>query len=100
MSNDKVFADGFHFKRSDKAPDFVVGNLSINLDAARATFKEHAEGGWLNLQIKQGRSGNYYVEVDTWKPGQPTQKPQQQAARMHEKPSPDLPEEFEDDIPF
>ena len=26
---DKVFADGFSFKRRENAPDFVIGNLSI-----------------------------------------------------------------------
>lgn len=24
--------------------------------------------GWVNLVLKQGKSGGYYLEVDTWKP--------------------------------
>ena len=24
--------------------------------------------GWVNLVMKQGKSGGYYLEVDTWKP--------------------------------
>jgi len=26
------------------------------------------EKGWINLLFKKGQSGNYYMEVDTWKP--------------------------------
>jgi len=33
MANEeKIFADGFSFKRNEKAPDFVVGRLSIKAD--------------------------------------------------------------------
>jgi hypothetical protein len=32
--SEKVFADGFLFKRNESAPDFIVGNLSM--DAKKA----------------------------------------------------------------
>lgn len=66
--NETIFADGFVFKRSEKAPDFVVGRLSIKADEAVAFVREHAKNGWANLNIKQARSGNYYVELDTFDP--------------------------------
>jgi len=31
MAEEKVFADGFSFKRNDNAPEFVVGKQSIKL---------------------------------------------------------------------
>lgn len=63
---EKIFADGFIFKRSEKAPDFVVGRLSMKVEEAIAFIKNNEKNGWINLGIKQARSGNYYVELDTF----------------------------------
>jgi hypothetical protein len=68
MAEDKVFADGFSFKRRENAPDFVVGQLSLKVDDAIAFLKENNKKGWCNLNVNQARSGNYYVELDTWEP--------------------------------
>ena len=70
---EKIFADGFSFKRNEKAPDFVVGRLSMKSDDAVAFIQKHTKGGWVNLNIKTAKSGNYYVELDTYEP-QNTQK--------------------------
>lgn len=66
MAEEKIFADGFSFKRSDKAPDFVVGRLSMKVEEAAAFLKQNVKNGWVNVNIKQARSGNYYVELDTY----------------------------------
>ncbi len=63
---EKIFADGFIFKRNEKAPDFVVGNISIKVDDAIAFMRKHEKAGWVNLSTKQARSGNYYMELDTF----------------------------------
>ena len=68
QDQEKVFADGFVFKRNEKAPDFVVGRLSIKVDDATAFIKEHEKSGWVNLNVKTARSGNFYVELDTFDP--------------------------------
>ena len=69
MSQDeKVFASGFSFKRRENAPEFVVGRLSLKVDDAMAFVKEHMKDGWINLNVNQARSGNYYVELDTYEP--------------------------------
>jgi hypothetical protein len=39
MSQDKVFADGFLFKRRENAPEFVIGNISVKVEEAVAFFK-------------------------------------------------------------
>jgi hypothetical protein len=68
MADEKIFADGFSFKRSEKAPEFVIGRLSMKVDEAVAFIKTHQKSGWVNLNVKQARSGNYYIELDTFEP--------------------------------
>ena len=68
MAEDKIFADGFSFKRRENAPEFVVGNVNVKVDDAIAFLQENSKKGWCNLNINQARSGNYYVELDTWEP--------------------------------
>lgn len=68
QQEEKIFADGFSFKRNENAPDFVVGRLSIKCDEAFPFMKEHEKKGWINLNVKTARSGNYYVELDTYEP--------------------------------
>jgi hypothetical protein len=65
---DKIFANGFSFKRNEKAPDFVVGRMSIKVDDAISFMKEHQKSGYINVNVKTARSGNYYVELDTFVP--------------------------------
>lgn len=65
---EKTFADGVIFKRSNNAPDFVIGNLSIKVSEFAKFVKAHAKNDWLNLQVKQSKDGKYYVELDTWQP--------------------------------
>jgi hypothetical protein len=62
----RPFADGFSFKRNENAPDFVVGRLSMKVDEAISFIKENQTNGWINLNIKTARSGNHYVELDTY----------------------------------
>ena len=66
--DEKIFADGFSFKRNENAPDFVVGRLSMKVDDAIAFMREHDKKGWVNLNIKTARSGNHYLELDTFEP--------------------------------
>lgn len=68
MAEDKIFADGFSFKRQENAPDFVVGRLSLKVEDALPFLKQHAKNGWVSLNIKTARSGNHYVELDTFEP--------------------------------
>jgi len=105
--DEKIFADGFSFKRNEKAPDFVVGRLSMKVDEAVAFIRQHEKGGWVNLNIKTARSGNHYVELDTYEPTQGGgAKPQSEKAeaKPQSKPKQTKPavEDEEDDgtLPF
>lgn len=73
MSTEKIFAKGFLFKRKENAPDFVVGSLSLKLSEAIPFIQEHANGDWVNLDVVKSKSGNIYVELNTYvKPTQTT----------------------------
>jgi hypothetical protein len=101
--DEKIFADGFSFKRSEKAPDFVVGRLSMKADDAVAFIRQHEKGGWVNLNIKTARTGNHYVELDTYEPTQQGGAAKPAAAAKPQAKAPDpapVVEEDEDDLPF
>ena len=73
MSEEKNFVDGLIVKLpDDNAPDFVKLKLSIKLDEFGpwvATQKSNDPAiEWLNIEIKEGRSGKWYAERNMWKP--------------------------------
>ena len=68
MAEEKIFADGFSFKRRENAPDFVVGRISVKVDDAISFLKQHQKNGWVNLNCNQSRAGKYYLELDTFVP--------------------------------
>lgn len=63
---EKIFADGFGFKKSDSQPSFVVGKVTIRVDAAIKFINEHQKDNWINLDIKKSSAGKYYLELDTY----------------------------------
>ena len=66
--SEKTFANGIIFKEpSSKAPDFVVGSLSVK-KSEFIPFLNSQIGDWVNLQIKLSKAGKPYIELDTWKP--------------------------------
>jgi len=79
MAEEKIFAEGFSFKRNEKAPDFVIGRLSIKIDEATAFMKANDKKGWVNLNVKQSKGGAYYLELDTFEPKQGSTPPTQSA---------------------
>lgn len=97
MEKQKVFAEGIIFKRNEKAPDFVVGSVSVKLDEAIPFLQANAKNGWTNLQVKQSQNGKYYVELDTFEPkaqgaAQPVAMPQSAQAQA--------PVQQDDTLPF
>jgi hypothetical protein len=79
MEKERVFADGFVIKRRENAPEFVIANISIKVDEAIAFLRKHEKNGWVNLNAKTGRSGNPYIELDTFEPkGKSESKPKKE----------------------
>jgi len=90
--SDVQFASGIYFDTPhEKAPDYVLGRISVNADKFIAWLEaqEKSEKGYVNMNVKRSKGGKVYVELDTWKP---TKQKQQQ----HETAGAD----FSDDIPF
>ena len=84
MSNIKNFPEGLRFSSpSEKAPEWVKGQISVNV----AKFLPWAEAnqderGWINLDLKVSKNGNYYLELNEWRKDKTGQK------RTIEKPTP------------
>lgn len=97
---ERLFADGFSFKRNENAPEFVTGRLSIKVDEAVNFMKQHQKNGWININVKKARSGNFYLELDTYTPkgGESATEVKQMPnkAQSSKKPVEDLGE----DLPF
>lgn len=68
MAQEKIFADGFILKRREKAPDFVLGSLSVKLEEALPFLNANQKNGWVNLNLMVSNTGKYYVELDTFVP--------------------------------
>jgi len=89
---ERIFADGFIIKRRDNAPEFVIANISVKVDEAIAFLRKYEKNGWVNLNAKTGRSGNPYIELDTFEPkGKGGAKPKAAAPEPAAEPEEDLP---------
>ena len=67
---EKKYAKGMFVKRNEKAPDFVVCNISIKADEFDKFVKENTnEKGYVNLQVLKSKDkGTLYAVVDTFEP--------------------------------
>tara|TARA_R110001632_G_scaffold193490_1_gene314438 strand:+ start:436 stop:750 length:315 start_codon:yes stop_codon:yes gene_type:complete len=68
MAEEKIFADGFIFKKNPESPDFVIGGISVKVDDAISFLKQHESNGWVNMDVKLSQGGKHYIELNTWKP--------------------------------
>lgn len=57
-------------KPHPNAPSFVIANISVKVEDFAPFMEENAKGGWLNIGIKEAKSGKFYAELDTWEKGQ------------------------------
>ena len=98
--SDKIFAKGIIYKEpSDKAPDFVVGAISVK-KSEFIPFLDSQTGDWVNLKINIGKNGKPYIELDTWKPNrQRTSKEDEEFDRQFDA-MPDIDEMSNSDLPF
>ena len=87
MSNDKNFVDGLIVKRNDRAPDFVICNLSIKVEELKGWLDRNDDGsGWINVKVNRSQGGKLYAEKDDWKPQQQGQAPMQQTPMQPQAP--------------
>jgi hypothetical protein len=91
--SEQTFAKGFYFDDPHaKAPDFVIGKVSVKVQDAIAFLQQHQNNkGYVNLDIKRSREGKPYMALDTWQPSQ-----QSQAQRPEAEPQ----KAYNDGLPF
>lgn len=73
MNNEVEFVDGVFAKAPHgNAPDFVKAAVSVKLSDFAQYLRDlkakDPEAEWLNLDIKEAKSGKWYVARDTWVP--------------------------------
>ena len=67
---EKEFVDGMLIKAPrDNAPDFVKCAISIKR-ADLGNWLRAKQDEWINIDVKVGKSGKWYAEVNNWKPEQ------------------------------
>ena len=87
--NEMEFPKGLMVKAPrDGAPDFVKCAISIKREEL-IEWLEQRDGDWINLDVKEAKSGKWYASVNTYKPKQET------------KPGANVPAgEYDDDVAF
>jgi hypothetical protein len=68
MSDEPIFTDGLRaYKPRDNAPDWVKADLAIDVAKFTVFINDHAKpDGSVRIQIKEGKTGNYYAALDQW----------------------------------
>jgi hypothetical protein len=56
-------------KPRDGAPDFVIASISIKREEL-IEWLSGKDGDWINLDVKEAKSGHWYASVNTFKPKQ------------------------------
>tara|TARA_R110002094_G_scaffold123246_1_gene117986 strand:+ start:394 stop:687 length:294 start_codon:yes stop_codon:yes gene_type:complete len=97
MSKDKVFADGFIFKRRQDAPQFVIGNIAVKVEEAVAFLNANQKNGWVNLNVLNSQAGKPYIELDTFVPKKQESQEGQEGSAETKNPATSAPIE---DLPF
>jgi hypothetical protein len=95
MADEIEFVDGLIVKApNEKAPSFVKAQISIKVQALREWLAKRADGeAWVNLDVKEAKSGKWYASVSTFKPKE--NNPTKGRQDMRAKPTSEDP-----DIPF
>jgi len=67
--SEKQFVNGLRFEIPVKKPTWLIGKLSVKVnDLIEFLQQNQTEKGWVNIDLKIGRSGKPYAELNTWKP--------------------------------
>lgn len=79
------------------APDYVKCSISFRRAELREWLDQRTDE-WINIVVKEARSGKWYASVDNWKPNKGGDPPAPTRAPVKDCPQPDAPA-FEDDDP-
>ena len=71
MADEIEFVDGLIVKAPhENAPDFVKAQISIKVEDLGKWLREKYKAGeeWVNIDVKEAKSGKWYAAVSTFKP--------------------------------
>ncbi len=109
MANEMEFIEGFFAKAPhENAPGFIKAKVNIKRNDL-IQWLSARDDEWINIDIKEARSGKWYASVDNWQPNEVTDAsavqtppPMSVPAGFDEGPPEDEQEGnlTDDDIPF
>ena len=103
MSDQMEFIDGLFAKAPHpNAPDFVKAKISIKREEL-INWLNNRSDEWVNIDVKEGRTGKWYASVDNCKPDPAmagNSQPFESTGNSPEFISNTSEQEFDDDIPF
>lgn len=83
---EKIFTDGLIFKKPRQgAPDFVKGAISVKVPEFIAWLTKYNNNGWVNIDLKQSKTGTLYCELNNFKRDAPTTKPEPYVSSLSEE---------------
>ncbi len=63
---EKIFIKGLNAKRGEKAPEWIIANVGINMADLIVASNQYAKNGWLNVTLKKSKEGKMYFELDQY----------------------------------
>ena len=99
---EKKYVKGLFAKRNEKAPEFVICNISIKADDFAEFIKENTnEKGYVNLQVLKSKDkGTLYAVLDTFEPKASTASTEVKKAVKTQDNDPFQNGNSEGDLPF
>jgi hypothetical protein len=97
MAKEEIeFVDGLLVKAPhEKAPNFVKAQISIKVEDLGKWLRGKYKAGeeWVNIDVKEAKSGKWYCSVSNFKPNKsaPAEEPKRGAGRF---------DDMKDEIPF
>lgn len=90
MSDEIQFVKGLLVKAPhERAPDFVKASISIKV-AELQEWLSTQSGEWVNIDVKEARSGKWFAAVNTFKPKSDAPKPSKPESKGVDFDDPDL----------
>lgn len=94
MADDIEFVKGLVVKAPhERAPDFVKASISIKVEELGLWLREKHKAGeeWVNVDVKEAKSGKWYAAVSTFKPTKQDEKPAKKSASREPGEDDDIP---------
>lgn len=79
---EKVFVGNAKTVETKYGDIYKLGFNSEHLEL----LSNHLKNGWVNVALKKGKSGKYYMEIDTYQPKNTSNTPDEEEIDLEEVP--------------